>query len=45
VISNVYGSYLGFIEFEGVRYWDARDIPPIKYNVINSTLESDHSKR
>lgn len=22
VVSKVYGTYLGYIEFDGVRYWD-----------------------
>jgi len=25
VVSKLYGSYLSFIEFDGVRYWDIRE--------------------
>ena len=28
VVSSCYGSYLGFIEFDGKRYWDFREILP-----------------
>lgn len=28
VISKLFGSYMGFLEFDNVRYWDARDIKP-----------------
>lgn len=30
VKSKVYGSYLGFIEFDGLRYWDFRYVLPTK---------------
>ncbi len=30
VISKVYGSYLNFIEFDGIRYWDIRENIPVK---------------
>ena len=26
IISQIYGTYMGFIEFDGIRYWDFRDI-------------------
>ncbi|EGR32781.1 oxysterol binding, putative [Ichthyophthirius multifiliis] len=45
VVSTCYGSYLGFIEFDGVRYWDFREILPLQMNVINCQLLSDHQKR
>jgi hypothetical protein len=25
VVSNMYGTVVGYIEFDGVRYWDVRD--------------------
>jgi len=28
VVSNCYGSFMGFIEFDNVRYWDYRYILP-----------------
>ncbi|EAS07563.1 oxysterol-binding protein (macronuclear) [Tetrahymena thermophila SB210] len=43
--SKVYGSYLGFIEFDGVRYWDHRVQLPFKNNILKSKLGSDHSLR
>ena len=27
-VTKLYGSYMGFLEFDGVRYWDAREILP-----------------
>ena len=41
----MYGSYMGFIEFDGVRYWDARYIKPFAMTINKSNLESDHTKR
>jgi hypothetical protein len=29
-VVRIYGSYLGFIEFDGQRYWDQRRILPFK---------------
>lgn len=45
IVSSCVGSYLGFIEFDGKRYWDHRHILPYKMNVKNSSLMSDHQKR
>lgn len=28
VISKIYGSYMGFCEFDDVRYWDYRQVIP-----------------
>ncbi len=25
-VSKIYGSYMGFIQFDNIRYWDFRDI-------------------
>lgn len=30
VVSKVYGSYRGFLEFDGKRYWDYRYVVPLK---------------
>ena len=35
-VSKVYGNYMGFIEFDGVRYWDLRD--HIDYKVLKLLL-------
>lgn len=29
VISNVYGNYCGYIDFDGVRYWDHREVDQV----------------
>ncbi len=31
VLSKVYGTYLGFIEFDNVRYWDIRENVYLKH--------------
>jgi hypothetical protein len=36
---------LGFADFDGVRYWDARVIKPFAMQILKSNLESDHTKR
>ena len=37
-VSNCYGSYLGFIEFDSKRFWDFREILPIQINIVSSNL-------
>lgn len=32
----MFGSYLGFLEFDGIRYWDAREILPFKMKVFSN---------
>ena len=34
VLSEIYGSYMGFCEFDGMRYWDFRDSIPNKPTII-----------
>ena len=41
VVSNIYGTYLGFIEFDGIRYWDARDVKPYVLHKPAKALPSD----
>ena len=51
----MYGSYMGFLEFDGKRYWDSRYVLPFRMKVrayifiigkiLKSQLESDCSKR
>lgn len=36
---------MGFIEFDGVRYWDTRDIKPYKLHKPPKTLQSDSRYR
>ena len=33
IISKIYGSYMGFVEIDGKRYWDFRDHAPFKRKV------------
>ncbi|KAM3145464.1 Oxysterol-binding protein 4 [Paramecium bursaria] len=44
-ICKIYGSYMGFIEFDGVRYWDHRQNHPFKITFKEPTLESDAQLR
>jgi len=40
VVSKILGSYLGFIEFNGIRYWDIRENIDIKSYEIDKQLPS-----
>ena len=40
VVSKFGGNYLGFIDFDGRRYWDVRDGEVVDYE-INKVLPSD----
>lgn len=44
IISKLRGSYLGFLEFDGVRYWDAREVNAYDIKVVKS-LPSDSDNR
>ena len=47
-VSEVIGNYLGFLEFDGVRYWDAREKDSIYMPIAGedpSALPSQASKR
>ncbi|CAD8213931.1 unnamed protein product [Paramecium octaurelia] len=44
-LSKLFGSYMGFADFDGVRYWDARVIKPFAMQILKSNLDSDHAKR
>ena len=47
---DIYGNYMGFVDFNKVRYWDIREMvdkvwfPILKLN-SEETLTSDSSKR
>ncbi|CAK70450.1 unnamed protein product (macronuclear) [Paramecium tetraurelia] len=45
VLSKLFGSYMGFADFDGIRYWDARVIKPFAMQILKSNLDSDHTKR
>lgn len=44
-VCRIYGSYLGFLEFDGVRYWDARDLRPFALLKTAQALPSDSRYR
>ena len=46
-MSAIYGTYCGFVEFDGVRYWDGRHLQAIKINLNapESSLQSDFRNR
>lgn len=37
-VCKVHGSYLSFINFDEVRYWDYREVRPFKMEVLESVL-------
>lgn len=43
--SKVTGSFLGWLEIDGYRYFDHRYVPPFEFNIEKSPLESDSYKR
>ena len=40
-VSSIFGTYLGYLEFDNKRYWDARDVKPFQFKSNNYTLPSD----
>lgn len=44
-ISHVFGTYCGFVEIDGVRYWDARDFDAYEIKMVENKLDSDWSYR
>jgi hypothetical protein len=44
-VSKFYGTYLGFLSFDGVRYWDSRYIQGIKIKLSDKPLQSDFRNR
>ena len=40
-VCKIYGSYMGFIEFDSIRYWDFRYITPFKPIIQTNVIESD----
>ncbi len=34
----MYGTYLGFLEFDGIRYWDHREILPFRMRIMDNGL-------
>ena len=44
IVSKLSGTYLGYFEFDGVRYWDAREVGAFQMSYIES-LPSDSDLR
>ena len=46
-LCDVYGNYLGFIDFDGKRYWDVREqhLHPVSGIDLNKCLHSDSRLR
>lgn len=44
-VSRIFGTYCGFIEIDGIRYWDARDYEPYEIMHCEDKLESDWRNR
>lgn len=46
-VSDVYGNYLGFADFDGQRYWDLRDMKtfPVVGEPLDKCLPSDSRLR
>ena len=44
-VSQIYGSYLGFIEFDAVRYWDFRELKPHTMIIPDLAMKSDPQYR
>lgn len=37
-VSKFYGTYCGFIDFDGVRYWDGRGVQGVKIRLEDKPL-------
>ena len=44
VLSKLFGTWLGYLEFDGIRYWDVRHIKPSEIK-CNPNLPSDSENR
>jgi len=45
IVSKITGTYLGWIEIDGNRYFDYRFLPPFKFHIERSRLGSDFAYR
>lgn len=46
VVSEIYGNYMGYIDFDGIRYWDAREMKnfepvPVPKTELSNQKRSD----
>ena len=48
-VVEIYGNYMGFVDFNKQRYWDIREMEKVWFPIIklpeNKTLASDSKKR
>lgn len=48
-VCDIYGNYMGFADFNKIRYWDIREMEKVWFPIIkleaHQTLASDSSKR
>lgn len=48
-VCDIYGNYMGFVDFNKVRYWDIRETEKIWFPIVkhtpDQTLMSDSDKR
>jgi hypothetical protein len=44
-VSQIDGTYCGYINFDKIRYWDGRFLKAFKLNLDEKTLDSDFRKR
>lgn len=44
-VAGTFGTYLGFINIEGKRFWDGRFVKPFRFVAEQNPIESDSSKR
>lgn len=45
IVSLIYGTYMGFLEFDGQRYWDFKHVLPFEPVILSSVLRSDQGYR
>ena len=46
-VCEIYGNYMGFVDFDGKRYWDIREAEKVWFPIVypTTTLQSDSTKR
>lgn len=44
-VGEVYGTYLGFVNIDGKRFWDGRKVRPFRFLYDKAPLDSDSTTR
>ena len=44
-VSRLYGTYLGYLEFDGVRFWDVRHVKPFKVEYTKRLLSDSENRK